>query len=48
MPGDYSPCGEVTLSEVIEAINRWAVDELSLAEVIDLINAWCYGGYYFM
>jgi hypothetical protein len=41
--GNYPPCDEVTLQEVINAINEWAVDEFTLLDVINLINAWAYG-----
>jgi hypothetical protein len=40
MQGNDPPCGEVTLSEVMDAINQWAGDNLDLASVIDLINSW--------
>ncbi|MFZ2456471.1 MAG: right-handed parallel beta-helix repeat-containing protein [Candidatus Altiarchaeia archaeon] len=39
-PGDYPPCGDITLAEVINYINAWARGEAELGEVIDLINAW--------
>jgi len=48
MPGDYPPCGDVTLSEVVNAINKWANDQMTLTEILNLINAWAYGGYYFI
>jgi alpha-L-fucosidase len=41
--GDYSPCGEVTITEVINLINKWIADEASITEVIQLINAWAEG-----
>jgi hypothetical protein len=40
MSGNYPPCGEVALSEVVAAINRWAADEFDLGEIISLINSW--------
>ena len=44
MPGNYpdvnGSCGEVTLVEVVNAINRWSLDELELRNIIDLINSW--------
>jgi len=43
LPGDYDPCGEVTLSEVIDFITLWAADGATLANVIDLITAWATG-----
>jgi len=38
--GDYPPCGEVTLSEVIDFITVWSEGGTSLDDVIDLITAW--------
>lgn len=43
LAGDYPPCGEVSLSEVVDFINLWATTNVDLAEVIDLINAWAGG-----
>lgn len=43
LSGDYPPCGEVTLSEVVDFINQWAQGQALLADVIDLINAWASG-----
>lgn len=40
MKGNEPPCEEVTLTEVIGAINQWVSGNLSLGEVIDLINSW--------
>jgi hypothetical protein len=44
MPGNYpdenGSCGEVTLVEVVNAINQWRLDELDLRNIIDLINSW--------
>jgi len=40
MPGNYPPCEEVSLSEVVDAINQWALDNLELGKVICLINSW--------
>jgi beta-glucosidase len=40
MPGNYPPCGEVTLTEVVNVINQWRLDELGLGDVIALINSW--------
>jgi hypothetical protein len=39
-PDEYGSCDEVTLSEIINAINLWASDQFELGEVIDLINSW--------
>jgi len=38
--GDIPPCNEITLNEVINAINNWVSGSTTLSEVIDLINAW--------
>ena len=43
LSGDYPPCGEVTLSEVVDFINLWAQGQALIADVIDLINAWVSG-----
>jgi hypothetical protein len=40
LAGDYPPCGEVTLAEVIDMINRWVENEEALNDVAALINAW--------
>jgi hypothetical protein len=40
LPGDHSPCGSVSLSEVIDYINLWVGGEAILSDVIALINAW--------
>ncbi|RLI86885.1 MAG: hypothetical protein DRO76_03210 [Candidatus Altiarchaeales archaeon] len=40
LPGDYPPCGEVTLEEVVDFILLWAQGQAPLSEVVDLINAW--------
>jgi hypothetical protein len=44
MPGNYpevdGSCDEVTLSEIVNAINMWAVDTFQLADVVNLINSW--------
>lgn len=40
LAGDYSPCGEVSLSEVVAYINEWVENEAALSDVIALINAW--------
>jgi hypothetical protein len=40
LAGDYAPCGQVTLQEVIALINRWVAGSARLSEVIDLINAY--------
>jgi parallel beta-helix repeat protein len=43
LPGDYPPCGEIALQEVINEINKWATGTATLGEVIDLINSWAQG-----
>jgi Mg-chelatase subunit ChlD len=43
MPGNDPPCGQVTLEEVIAAINRWIAGDMELSSVIDLIMAWSGG-----
>jgi len=40
MPGDGTPCGSVSLEEVIGLINSWAEGSSDIGGVIDLINAW--------
>ncbi|MFZ2456212.1 MAG: hypothetical protein WAX07_07030 [Candidatus Altiarchaeia archaeon] len=40
MPGNYSPCGEVTLGEIIDAITKWVNGLIPLGNIIDLINSW--------
>ena len=40
LAGDYPPCGEVTLSEVVDFINQWAEGEAGLSDVVNLINVW--------
>lgn len=38
--GNYPPCGEIDLQEIVNAINEWIDGGYSLEEVIDLIVAW--------
>lgn len=40
LSGDYPPCDEVTLSEVVNFINLWSQEEAELSDVVNLINAW--------
>ena len=40
MPGNYRPCDEVSLSEVVDGIYEWVGGIFGLGEVIDLINSW--------
>ncbi len=44
LTGDFDGDGEVTLSEVIDAISMWYDDELTLADVIEAINNWASSG----
>jgi len=43
LKGDYLPCGEVTLSEVVDFIIIWQRGGASLDDVIDLITTWASG-----
>ncbi|MEA3255085.1 MAG: C1 family peptidase [Candidatus Altiarchaeota archaeon] len=38
--GDYPPCGEVILAEVMDYLILWSEGEAALADVVNLINAW--------
>ncbi|MEA3254996.1 MAG: S8 family serine peptidase [Candidatus Altiarchaeota archaeon] len=38
--GDYPPCDEVTLTEVVDFINLWSQDQSDLTDAINLVNAW--------
>jgi hypothetical protein len=40
MPGNSVPCNVVSLSEVVDAINLWAIGTFELGDVVDLINSW--------
>jgi hypothetical protein len=40
LKGDYPPCGDITLSEVVDMINQWIAGQATLEEVIYIINAW--------
>jgi hypothetical protein len=40
MHGNYLPCGEVALTEVVNAINLWSMGDMDVGNVIDLINSW--------
>ena len=40
LTGDYAPCDVVSLQEVIDIINLWAIDEATLQQVVALINGW--------
>jgi len=37
LPGDYPPCGEVTLEEVVDFINLWSLGQAELGDVVNLI-----------
>jgi hypothetical protein len=43
LKGDYPPCGTVSLTEVVDYINKWTIGESQLADVISLINGWAAG-----
>ncbi len=43
LEGDYPPCGNVTVSEIINLITDWANGNASVSEVLDLITAWATG-----
>jgi hypothetical protein len=42
MVGNFDPCNEVTLSEVVDAINEWSGHNplYTLTDLIHLINSW--------
>jgi hypothetical protein len=40
LSGDYWPCDDVTLNEVVSYINLWIRHEATLAQVVRLIVAW--------
>ena len=40
LSGDYPPCGYISLDEVVNHINEWAMGNADLSGVINLINAW--------
>jgi len=40
MKSNKPPCGEVALSEVVNAITQWVSGNLDLGQVIDLLNSW--------
>jgi hypothetical protein len=46
MPGNYPSCDEVTLSELVDAINRWVEGGYNLGDLIDLIDSWADPGDY--
>jgi hypothetical protein len=41
LPGDNPPCGNVSIQEIVDAINSWATDSgATLQQIVDLINTW--------
>ncbi|MFZ2456543.1 MAG: fibronectin type III domain-containing protein [Candidatus Altiarchaeia archaeon] len=40
LKGNYAPCDEITLEEVLDLIDLWIRDEATISEVIALIDAW--------
>jgi len=40
LAGDYPKCGEITLGEVIDLINKWVQDQASMEQVLALLNAY--------
>lgn len=40
MEGNYAGCSEVTLIEVVDAINLWSANGMDLFRLVDLINSW--------
>ncbi|MFZ2456444.1 MAG: NBR1-Ig-like domain-containing protein [Candidatus Altiarchaeia archaeon] len=38
--GNLPPCAEVSLTEIVDSINRWATNDYTLGDVITLINSW--------
>jgi hypothetical protein len=40
MPGNDPSCGEITLQEIVDAINQWAASNFDLDDVVSLINSW--------
>jgi subtilisin family serine protease len=40
LKGDYSPCGQASLREVINLIGLWAKNQATLPEVLSMINLW--------
>ena len=38
--GDYPPCGDISLLEVVDLINMWATDKASVGDVVALITRW--------
>jgi hypothetical protein len=40
LAGDYPKCGEITIGEVIDLINKWVQDQASMEQVLALLNAY--------
>ena len=38
--GDEPACREISLTEIVDTINQWTIDESILEDIIDLINEW--------
>ena len=43
LAGNYPPCEEVTLSEVVALINQWSAGQAALSDVVALVNKWADG-----
>jgi WD40 repeat protein len=43
LKGDYPPCSQVTVSEIIDLIDQWMQGTASLSDVLGLITAWSTG-----
>ena len=43
MVGDYPKCGEVTITEVLGLITKWANGQATIQQVLTLITAWSRG-----
>jgi len=42
--GDYPPCGQVTVTEILNLIVQWSHNQATVPEVLALITAWAQGG----
>ena len=45
LAGDYSPCGNVTVSEVASYLRLWSSGDAGLRDLVDLIIAWMGGSF---
>ncbi|MEA3255355.1 MAG: hypothetical protein U9Q22_05925 [Candidatus Altiarchaeota archaeon] len=43
LAGDYDPCGEVILEEVVDYMVLWGQGQAEVGDVVALINAWAWG-----